>query len=427
MEEVPEYVIIGRSRVKFRQLRINTHPDIYGLYTITRWESDDSIKVGLNYITVIHLLSLKNSISKTADVMNISVKEVKDIILQLIEQDIVYQIGKDILPNKSIPIRPLFPQIEHKYFSWFISPWFLFPSLFFISVGSVIGIITPGYFPTFKNYFWTQDYFTAYMTAYCAGIIFLFIHELGHYIATRAVGGQASMTIGIRFTSIVAETISYHIATIPKDLRYFIYASGIYFDLLVISSCYLVFFFADFFKLNLGMTRLIMMVIVMNQMRGIVWQFNAYLKTDIYNFLTDFLDHEYLQENATKFILNKLKKVDDHFYKPFRIVTKKMIRKDTNVLNSDDLRTLKHEDVREMKVYTIVLIAGFGLSIMQLVTYTFPKDCFFLMGVLKTISHDLSTLDFIGILKSLIIFGLISSSYIMIIVNLFHSKKGGKN
>jgi hypothetical protein len=140
-------------------------------------------------------------------------------------------------------------------------------------------------------------------------------------------------------------------------------------------------------------------------MRAIVWQFNVYLKTDMYNFLSDVLDQDSLRENAIKHVRDKISLWKTH--NPFFVFCKKnllkMFLKKRQVSAADDLRTLKENDRTEMRIYSVLLIGGIIFSLIQFVTYSIPKDITFIVAGLQLAVAAIAHQNWIEFIKSIIV------------------------
>jgi hypothetical protein len=251
----------------------------------------------------------------------------------------------------------------------------------------------------------------------------LFLHESGHFIATRAIGGQATMRISNRLFFIVAETISYHLAVLPKELRYFVYFGGMFVDFFVIASIYWIFIIADHLGIQLGLLRSFCLIIVLINIKGIVWQYNAFLQTDMYNFLSDFLNQENLQADSKKFLVRKISHWKSPVSIPFRRIMLSTILSKDAISNADDLRMFTKRDRTEFGIYGTILITGVIFLALQFLLYTLPKDITFFIGSGQNIFTGIQNHNILKVLEGILLLILISHPYLLLLYMRIRGKK----
>lgn len=155
------------------------------------------------------------------------------------------------------------------------------------------------FFPDHRALSWTIVIAVSY-----AGI---FVHELGHLIAARAVGISSRMGISHRLWYVVAETDLTGLWAIPKRQRYLPLLAGILIDASSAALLVLLLFahrreWVTFTSLWVRLARAVTFSYVM----GIVWQFFFFMRTDLYYVIATLLNCRNLLGDTQVFLRNQL-------------------------------------------------------------------------------------------------------------------------
>lgn len=131
------------------------------------------------------------------------------------------------------------------------------------------------------------------------------LHELGHMLAAARRGIRSKLGIGNRLWSLVAEADLTGILTLPKSQRYLPLFGGMIVDLLSIALVTLSIQWLlrqghDGFVIQL-LQALILQIVI-----SISWQFNLFLKTDIYYAVCTYYGHPDLDRAARIYLRDKL-------------------------------------------------------------------------------------------------------------------------
>lgn len=131
------------------------------------------------------------------------------------------------------------------------------------------------------------------------------MHELGHMLAAARYGIASKLGIGNRLWSLVAEADLTGILTLPRSKRYLPLLGGMIVDLLSIalvtlSIQWLLRHGHDGFIVQL-LQALILQIVI-----SISWQFNLFLKTDVYYVVCNYYGHPDLDQAARVYLRDKL-------------------------------------------------------------------------------------------------------------------------
>jgi putative peptide zinc metalloprotease protein len=127
------------------------------------------------------------------------------------------------------------------------------------------------------------------------------MHESGHMLAAARHGIKSRYTLGNRLWTVVAESDLTGILSLPKAQRYFPMLAGLLVDTLCASLLTLL--LAVLFEHGAtGFSIQVVQALVLELMIGIIWQFNIFVKTDIYFVLCNYFSHPDLDREARVYL-----------------------------------------------------------------------------------------------------------------------------
>lgn len=159
------------------------------------------------------------------------------------------------------------------------------------------------------NAFYTADNRTLLLlSVFTLSLAKVALHELGHMLAAARYGIKSRYGIGNRLWNIVAEADITGILTLPKSQRYFPMMAGLLVDVLCIALLTIVIqillrYGAGGFAIQLAQAFELEVVLSM------VWQFNVFVKTDIYYVLCNYFSYPDLDKDAQHYLRRLLHRV----------------------------------------------------------------------------------------------------------------------
>jgi hypothetical protein len=134
------------------------------------------------------------------------------------------------------------------------------------------------------------------------------MHELGHMLAAARQGIKSKYGFGNRLWDIVAESDLTGILTLPKSQRYLPMLAGLLVDILCTS---LLTILLDILLRNgAGPFPIqVVQVLVVEIVLGMAWQFNIFVKTDIYFVLCNYFSYPDLDRDARIYLRDVLFRV----------------------------------------------------------------------------------------------------------------------
>jgi len=127
------------------------------------------------------------------------------------------------------------------------------------------------------------------------------MHESGHMLAAARHGVKSRYTIGNRLWTIVAESDLTGILSLPKSKRYFPMLAGLLVDILC--AALLTLLLEVLLRRGASaFTIQVVQALVLSLSIGIVWQFNIFVKTDVYYVLCNYFGHPDLDREARVYL-----------------------------------------------------------------------------------------------------------------------------
>ncbi len=415
-------MITPHSKITFHHLKASLKPNLKGDFSITRWDTDSTIIVTEDVVNIVKILTDGLTIHDAAKKLNTSTDGVISIVNALRTVGFIKSIDGKKVSDTQVHIHPWLNSVPRNWFAWTISKPVIYILFAFIVSGLGVGLYTQGYFPTYRNYFWTSDIFMVIISLQLLGFLLLLSHELGHFIVTKAIGGEAIMRFSHRYIYFIAETESYHIAEVPKEMRYLVYFAGMFVDFLVIALCYWLMLAADTHFIELGTLRSILPAVILLNIQGIVWQYNAFLRTDMYNFLSDFLDHENLHANTVRFIARRLQSVEKSLHIQFPRFIRNAVLENAEIKESDDLRILRKGEKKQISIYSFILITGIIFISIQFIFFILPREFTFVGYATEGLIKALQNADTVNAFKSLFVISMMIYQYFFVLFLVHKSK-----
>lgn len=175
------------------------------------------------------------------------------------------------------------------------------------------------------------------------------LHELGHMLAAARYGISSRLGIGNRLWNIVAEADLSGIWALPRRQRYLPLLAGMMVDLLLISVVTLT--IAALRREGVsGFPIFLLHALMLQIFVTIVWQFNLFLRTDIYYVLSNYLGYPNLDADARVYLRDHL-----HRLSGGRLGTR--------------AEAPTYKSVRVLRVFTVLWVTGrvAALSVLLLV------------------------------------------------------------
>jgi putative peptide zinc metalloprotease protein len=162
-------------------------------------------------------------------------------------------------------------------------------------------IITPELRVNFNAFYIETNRTALLLVLLILSFIQVMMHESGHMLAAARHGIKSRYTIGNRLWTIVAESDLTGVLSLPKTQRYFPMLAGLLVDILC-ASLLTVLLAALLRHGTTGFSIQVVQALVLELMIGIAWQFNIFVKTDIYFVLCTYFSHPDLDREARVYL-----------------------------------------------------------------------------------------------------------------------------
>ncbi len=401
------------SRIYFHSLHWDKNPDTPGTDIIYRLDTDDTIIIGEFESRLVRHLYEGKTVEETARAMDTTVDEVKKMVVYLLDYGFLKAVDTIKIPELSNKIHPLFLGVNRNWFRWVLNPYLFLFNCIIISSGFVFALAVPGFLPSVEDFLWTPDIPVAFLVNTIIQYGLIFIHECAHFAATKAIGGEASLSIGYQFIYLVAQTENYRIQSKPKHLRYIVYLAGIFADMLMIGLIYWFLLYAHLQNIPLGSIETLLKCVVLVLFSGICWQLNAYLETDIYYVISDYLNQQNLYEDAKKLFVSKVS--------GFRINGTRTIKKllyfftGENEKTSNDLRAFTKKQKQQLSVYIILFFTGITVTTVYYFLFIFYREVLYMQKGIEMFYNALYSSNFWDAVRAMGLIFLILYQYVLLL------------
>lgn len=183
------------------------------------------------------------------------------------------------------------------------------------------------------------------------------LHEAGHMISSARLGINSTLSVSNRLWNIVLEADISGIVSLPKQKRYLPLLGGILVDIFNISLLTILIKFLVEAQVNPYIIQLCQ-ALILQLIITIIWQFNLFLRTDIYYLLSTISSYPNLDSEARIYIKQSLTWL------------KNRILPGTSKSHSDE--PYRFHNLRFLKYFTAIWIIGRILSVAFLITVIIP-------------------------------------------------------
>jgi putative peptide zinc metalloprotease protein len=238
----------------------------------------------------------------------------------------------------------------------------------FVIVLATIALAKDRYLiPRPSDFVFPQYRVLSFLTFLVLALGSIFLHELSHVIAARALGVNARLGISNRLWFLVAEADITGLWAVPKRQRYLPLLAGILTDAASAAMLILLLFAYDTHWIYLpAFVSRICKALVLSYWLRIVWQFYVFVRTDMYFVITNYFDCRSLLRDTEDFLRNLISPIV-RFIQPV------------------DQSHIPESEQRVIKIYSVCWVAGRILALYVLVAVTVPV----VYGYLHDLFHAL--------------------------------------
>ncbi|MBZ5505890.1 MAG: hypothetical protein LAO78_10425 [Acidobacteriia bacterium] len=207
-------------------------------------------------------------------------------------------------------VRYHFTNISQSFAQLLFSRTVLVGSAVLIAVALALIIHDPSITPRPRDLYFADHRTLIWMILIVVGYAAVFIHELGHLIAARALGINSRMGISHRLWHVVAETDLTGLWAVPKRQRYLPLFAGAIIDAVSGALLFLVVFAQS--RHWLALPALVLQVVralSFTYVMRIIWQCLLFIRTDFYYVIASLFNCRSLLSDTEGFLRNLLARV----------------------------------------------------------------------------------------------------------------------
>lgn len=243
--------------------------------------------------------------------------------------------------------------------AWLYSPPLLILYVTIAITGPVLLLLNSAIRPQAHDLLWSTSYSVDTITLVLLAPLLLLKHELGHLLAGRRKGLAADLNFGHRFIYLVVVSRVAAVWKLRRRERLLIYSAGMLNDLVFAGVGLLILFAAQEHLLSLSaqLSGLIALL-VLSEYLGVAWEFQIFLKTDVYHIVADITGRHDLPEQA-------------------RAVLVSLRNRALSLLHFQGATPEKPEATRNRADwltvgYTLLAAIGFGATLIWFLAYMLP-------------------------------------------------------
>ncbi|MBA2377691.1 MAG: hypothetical protein H0V75_16470 [Rubrobacter sp.] len=185
-----------------------------------------------------------------------------------------------------------------------------------VSCGVLIGLalsaiaVEPSVMPGWSAYFFNKNLTLMGLILMMVSLIKVFLHEMAHLVAARAVGVSSRLGISNRMWVLVAETDMTGIWGVPRKQRYLPLLAGPLLDAVCASALTLILFAYSrgWLVLHLVVFQL-SRAMLLTYLLGLLWQCYFFVRTDFYYVVANFFNCKSLMKDTEIFLHNQMARI----------------------------------------------------------------------------------------------------------------------
>jgi hypothetical protein len=238
-----------------------------------------------------------------------------------------------------------------------------------IGLGCMAIVLDPSVIPTWKAHFFKENFTVMRLGLVLINCLILFLHEMAHLVAARAVGISSQMGISHRLWFLVAETDMTGVWSVPRYQRYLPFLAGILLDATSAAILILLLFAHNREWLNLHPVALqLSRAILLTYLMSLLWQCYLFMRTDFYFVLANFFRCKNLMKDTEAFLQNQV----------YRILrTKKWV----------DQSHIPRSERRVIRWYSVLWLIGRIAALSSLTIITVPLIWQYGLEIIKVLGN----------------------------------------
>jgi putative peptide zinc metalloprotease protein len=289
------------------------------------------------------------------------VPDLEDLINFLEAKGIVSTVPLEDLDNHTSPHSPQVRRVRYHFSNFpvivaqrLFSRAALLVCLILSLVTAFLCIKHPALFPRTRDLYFPDHRALSWLLLIIAGYTTVFIHELAHLVAARALGVNSRLAISHRLWYLVAETDLTGLWSVPKNQRYLPMLAGVIVD--ITSGCLLlltIYANETYWTVIPIVAIRVMRAMAFTYLMRIAWQCFLFVRTDFYYVIATLFNCKSLMRDTQTYLRNQLS----------RLIPR---------MGKVDQSSIPSSERRVISVYAVLWIAGRVWAIALLCVVTIP-------------------------------------------------------
>ncbi|MGH2517648.1 MAG: hypothetical protein ACRDHP_18515 [Ktedonobacterales bacterium] len=236
--------------------------------------------------------------------------DVADLIQGLAELGLVESLDTHRMPEIASIGQRWLARIPPTSVAWIYSPPLLALYAPLAIAGPVLLLFDTAIRPQAHNLLWSSSYSVDTITLLLLAPLLLLKHELGHLLAGRGKGLRAELTFGHRLIYLVVVSRIAAVWKLRRRDRLLIFSAGMLNDLVFAGVGSLLLFAAQERLVSLSTSlKSLIALLVLSEYLGVAWEFQVFLKTDVYHIMTDLTGRHDLPDQARSLLVGFYRRV----------------------------------------------------------------------------------------------------------------------
>ncbi len=303
--------VAGSSRLELFPLRAKKEAD---QYIVGRPEIRSYVAMSDAGYAVVEMLGANRTIAEVKEALTTrfggEAVQLRPFLEALVAAGFVKSIDARAVPEGPRHQRYHLTGWKRRHVAWLFSA----PALVVCSglVAAALGIVMlePRYVPRPADFFVAPTYLATVMLATVVSVLMVAKHELAHLAAAKFVGIEARFGLSHRMYFPVVQTELTDLWLADKGRRYLVYVAGMASDVVAACAVVVLMWLHDrgaFALPDLAYRTCKLAVVI--AAAGVLWQFNVFLRTDVYYVFANFFDCKNLASDAQAYLKSRLRKL----------------------------------------------------------------------------------------------------------------------
>ncbi|MEH1807812.1 hypothetical protein [Nostoc sp.] len=268
--------------------------------------------------------------------------------------------------------------------------------------------LKPIILPSYQAFVFSKN--VTMMALFLTGInvIAVFLHEMAHLLAAKAVGVSCQLRLSNRLWILVAETDMTGIWGVPRNQRYLPFIAGPLLDIVSASILLLVLFAEQQKWLAIAPIVLqLMQAIALSYLLAILWQCYFFVRTDFYYVIANFFRCRSLMKDTKVFVQNQILRL-------FRFS------------HTTDQSSIPKGEMRVIRCYALIYVLGHIAAFWSLFFIGIPTMWNYASLLLGTLSAGYESNPYAftdALIMGLLVFGIQGIGIFLWINNLRHTNR----